>query len=113
MLSDVCPCCGRKSPRKKSTPLIEGTNIPVYRISALLQGELTIEQVMEDFPSLTRKQIVDAGKFAKKHPNIGDEYPPVSFKRLLMTSGFSKVEAELRKIKKMAKPRSHHTGGGR
>jgi uncharacterized protein (DUF433 family) len=72
-------------------PLIDGTNIPVFRIAALLRGGMTVIQVMEDFPSLTRREIEEAEEYADEHENIWKEYPAFSLKRLLQDSGFSKL----------------------
>jgi uncharacterized protein (DUF433 family) len=83
-----------------SEPVIPGTTIPLYRISALLDGGLTVAQVKEDFPSLTIAQIVSARDHASKHPNYGKQYPRESLKRLLRDSGFRKVEKELKRTAK-------------
>jgi Protein of unknown function (DUF433) len=79
-------------------PKIEGTVIPIYRISALLDGGMSINDIAEDFPSLTKTQIEQAGLYAKEHPApFGNPYPQQSLKRLIRDSGFKKVEKELRK----------------
>jgi uncharacterized protein (DUF433 family) len=64
-------------------PLIPGTRVPVYKISALIDGGLGIDDVMEDYPSLTRQQIESAFLYAKVNPNPGAPYPNISFKRAL------------------------------
>ena len=80
-------------------PIIEGTNIPVYRISALLDGGMTISQVLEDFPSLTADQVVLARDYAMSYPNFGKQYPRKSLKRLLRHSGIYELDQELKGIK--------------
>jgi hypothetical protein len=79
---------------------ISGTNIPLYRISALLDGGLTVAQVKEDFPSLSVEQIVQARDYARAFPNYGKPYPTQSLKRLLRNSGFGELKRALRKGKK-------------
>jgi len=82
-------------------PKIEGTVIPIYRISALLDGGMSINDIAEDFPSLTKAKIEQAGLYAKAHPApFGNPYPQQSLKRLIRDSGFKKVEKELRKTRK-------------
>jgi uncharacterized protein (DUF433 family) len=83
-----------------SEPKIPGTNIPLYRISALLDGGMRIAEVMEDFPSLTAEQIVWARDYARRNPNFGRSYPTESLKRLLRNSGFAELEQALRRRKK-------------
>jgi len=92
-------------------PLIEGTTIPIYRISALLDGGLTVEQVLEDFPSLTRSHVETAREYARHFPNHGRQYPPTSFKRALRDSGFGELARELEKLRgagKLRGVRSRH-----
>jgi uncharacterized protein (DUF433 family) len=83
-----------------SEPIISGTNIPLYRVSALLDGGMTVREVMEDFPSLTEAQIANARNYARRYPNFGKPYPQKSLKRLLRNSGFAQLEQALRKVKK-------------
>jgi uncharacterized protein (DUF433 family) len=85
-----------------SEPVIPGTTIPLYRISALLDGGLTIAEVKEDFPSLTVAQIVQVRDYARHHPNFGKQYPRKSLKRVLRESGF----VELKRVSRKGKKRS-------
>jgi uncharacterized protein (DUF433 family) len=72
-------------------PLIRGTSIPIFRVAALLKGGMTVNQVLEDFPSLTRGDVEGAEEYADTHVNVWREYPKVSLKRLLQNSGFSEL----------------------
>src|SRR6266849_5424718 len=80
-----------------SEPIIPGTTIPLYRVSALFDGGMTVREVMEDFPSLTEAQIVKARNYARRYPNSGKQYPQKSLKRLLRNSGFAELERALRR----------------
>ena len=80
-------------------PMVPGTNIPTYRVTALLDGGMTVKEVMEDFPSLSEAQINQAREFAKTFPNIGRQYPGKSLKRLLRRSGFHKINKELTELR--------------
>src|SRR3954468_14269913 len=51
-----------------SDPTIAGTTIPIYQVTALLDGGLTVDQVIEDFPSLSREQILYAKQYADNNP---------------------------------------------
>lgn len=62
-------------------PRIKGTSVEVYRISALLDGGATIDEVGEDYPLLTRNQIEHAQRYAAAIPKAGRPYPKSSFKR--------------------------------
>ena len=68
--------------------VIPRTTIPLYRVSALLGGGMRIDQVLEDFPSLTAEQVEYARAYAAIYPNLGKPYPKTSFKRLLRNAGF-------------------------
>src|SRR5450830_1546513 len=61
-------------------PLIKGTEVEVYRISALLDGGATADEVARDYPSLTPEQIGLAHAYAAAIPKKGRPYPKKSFK---------------------------------
>jgi uncharacterized protein (DUF433 family) len=87
-------------------PKIPGTRIPVYRVTALLDGGLSVGQVAQDFPSLTESQIRAARAYALVQPPAeGISYPKESLKRLLRDSGFAKVDRELKKLKIRRRPK--------
>jgi uncharacterized protein (DUF433 family) len=62
-------------------PCIKGTDVEVYRISALLDAGASVEQVVEDYPLLTPEQIKAAHEYAAAIPKKGRPYPKKSFKR--------------------------------
>lgn len=73
-------------------PLIPGTNIPIYRIAALLSGGMPVKEVAEDFPSLNEQQIMRAQEYALANPpSPAIRYPKQSMKRLLRRSGFTNL----------------------
>ena len=47
-------------------PVIKGTRIPVYLILELLGAGLSIEDILKEYPELTKEDILDAIKFASK-----------------------------------------------
>lgn len=73
-------------------PVIRGTDIEVHRIAALLEGGMSVEEIIEDFPSLTRSQVEAARQFAAAHPKPGRPYPKTTFKRLLRNSRLHELD---------------------
>ncbi|HHI00086.1 antitoxin [Thermococci archaeon] len=47
-------------------PVIKGTRIPVYLILELLGAGLSIEDILKEYPELTKEDVLDAIKFASK-----------------------------------------------
>jgi uncharacterized protein (DUF433 family) len=62
--------------------VIRGTDIPAHLIAALAR-EQTVEEILEDFPSLERVQIEGAIEFGKAYPKRGRPYAVRSLKRTL------------------------------
>lgn len=61
-------------------PMIKGTGISAYRIAALHDG-MTVEEILADYPSLAREQILAARAYAEGHPKAGRPYPKSTAKR--------------------------------
>ncbi len=79
-------------------PIIPGTNIPVYMVSALLDGGMSVSAVLKDFPSLTRSQVEDAKKYARANPHLGKPYPKKTLKHFLRKGTFRRLQRELTEI---------------
>ncbi|MER8887501.1 DUF433 domain-containing protein [Mesorhizobium sp. M0816] len=67
---------------ERSDPLIKGTSIPVHMVAALARAQ-SIDEIIEDFPSLGREQVEAAIEYAKAYPKRGRPYPARSLKRAL------------------------------
>jgi uncharacterized protein (DUF433 family) len=78
--------------RADREPVLKGAGIEVYRIAALLDGGLSIDQVLEDYPSLSRKDVEIAQSYAKAHPKAGRPYPRTSVKRALQRGGLEALD---------------------
>jgi uncharacterized protein (DUF433 family) len=74
-------------------PVIRGTTVPVYVVASLAKGE-TIEEILEDYPSLNRAQIENAIEYAKAYPKKGRPYPARSFKRMVADMGLEEIATE-------------------
>ena len=57
------------------TPLLKGTDIEVHRIAALLNGGVSVDSVLEDYPSLTADQVAFSHAYATAHPESGARIP--------------------------------------
>jgi len=73
--------------------LVEGTDVEVYRIDALLDGGASVEEVLEDYPSLSRQQVDTARAYADAHPKTGrPDYPSTSVKQALRGAGLEALD---------------------
>ena len=51
-------------------PIIKGTRIPVDLIYELIGADVSIEEILDDYPSITREiieKVIEIGKQAKKN----------------------------------------------
>jgi uncharacterized protein (DUF433 family) len=62
--------------------LIRDTEIPAHLVAALAR-EQTVEEILSDFPSLSKTQVEAAIGYAKAYPKRGRPYAPRSLKRTL------------------------------
>jgi hypothetical protein len=65
-----------------SEATIRNSEIPAHLVAALAIGQ-TMEEILEDFPSLNRAQVEAAVEYAKAYPKRGRPYPTRSLKRTL------------------------------
>lgn len=63
-------------------PVVAGSGVSVYVLSALAVGQ-TVEEVLDDYPGLTREQFNRALTYAAAYPKKGRAYPSRSFKRMI------------------------------
>jgi len=78
--------------RSNGEPLLSGTSVEVYRISALLAGGASVDQVLEDYPSLSRPQVEAARAYAETYPKPGRPYAHTSVKRALRSAGLEALD---------------------
>jgi len=65
---------------KNGEPFLKGTTIPAYQIAALLK-EMSVDDILEDYPSLKRADVEVAASFALVYPKLGRPYPSKTLKR--------------------------------
>jgi uncharacterized protein (DUF433 family) len=90
--SDLAALAGNIEFRADGEPLLKGTQVEVYRIAALLEGGASVDQVLEDYPSLSREHVETAGAYAEAYPKTGRPYPRVSVKRALQSAGLEALD---------------------
>lgn len=78
--------------RKDGEAVLKGTDIEVHRIAALLKGDLTAQEICEDYPSLTPEKIATARDYAEAHPKQGRPYPSTTVKRALRGAGLEALD---------------------
>ncbi|MBN9505365.1 MAG: DUF433 domain-containing protein [Altererythrobacter sp.] len=90
--SDLAALAEKVEFRADGEPLLKGAEVEVYRIAALLDGGASIEQVLEDYPSLSREHVATARAYADAYPKAGRPYPRTSVKRALQGAGLEALD---------------------
>jgi uncharacterized protein (DUF433 family) len=78
--------------RSDGEPLLKGTDIEAYRVAALLDGGITVDAVLADYPSLSRDAVETAKAYADTHPKAGRPYPRTTAKRALRGAGLEALD---------------------
>jgi len=81
--------------RPDGEPVLKGSDIEVHRIKALLDGGLSVDDVLVDYPSLTGDAIVAARTYAEAYPKPGRPYPSTTAKRALRGAGLEALDGVL------------------
>lgn len=66
---------------------LRNSDVEAHRIAALVDGGMSIDEVLEDYPNLGRDQIEAATKYARARPKQGRPYPPSTAKSILRRGG--------------------------
>lgn len=74
--------------------VLKDTDVEVHRIAALLSGGMSVDEVREDYPSLTADQIAFAATYAAAHPKAGRPYPKLTAKAALARTDFSALDID-------------------
>ncbi len=78
--------------RADGEALLRGSDVEVYRIAALLDGGMSEDEVLTDYPSLTRDAVLTAKAYAAAHPKPGRPYPRTTAKRALQGAGLEALD---------------------
>jgi uncharacterized protein (DUF433 family) len=75
--------------------VIKGTKIEAHRIAALLDGGMTVEAILHDYPSLKGRQVVAAKAYADANPKPGRPYPKTTAKAAMRRADLDELEGFL------------------
>lgn len=64
-------------------PVIAGTTAEAHRIAALLDGDMALGEVLQDFAFLTPDQVLAAQAYADRHPPTGHPFPGFTAKKAM------------------------------
>ncbi|WP_457091113.1 DUF433 domain-containing protein [Microvirga sp. P5_D2] len=81
--------------RGDGEPVLKNTSVEVHRIAALLSGGLSVDEVREDYPSLSAQDIETARAYAEAHPKTGRPYLRTTAKRALKGAGLESLDEAL------------------
>jgi len=81
--------------RADGEAVLRGSDVEVYRIAALLDAGMSVDEVLADYPSLTRDAVVAARAYAAVHPKAGRPYPRTTAKRALQGAGLEALDEVL------------------
>lgn len=81
--------------REDGEPRLKRTGIEVYRIAALLEGGLSVDDVLADYPSLSKSAVKTAKAYASAYPKSGRPYPGTTAKRALRGAGLEALDGLL------------------
>ena len=66
---------------------IRGAEVEAHRIAALVGGDMSIEEVLRDYPNLEPGQIEAAVRYAEANPRPGSPFPTRTAKSALRHGG--------------------------
>lgn len=72
--------------------VIKGTHIEAHRIAALLDGGMTVGDVLRDYPSLRESQVLAAKAFAEANPKAGRPYPAATAKSAMRAADLTALD---------------------
>jgi uncharacterized protein (DUF433 family) len=74
--------------------VVKGTDIEAHRIAALLDGGMTVKDVLRDYPSLKENQVLAAKAYAEANPKPGRPYPKLTAKAAMRAADLSALDDE-------------------
>lgn len=81
--------------RADGEPLFRGTSIEIHRIESLLAGGMSVNEILQDYPSLDTAAVSFASTYAEAYPKAGRPYPRTTVKRALRGAGFETLDGVL------------------
>jgi uncharacterized protein (DUF433 family) len=74
---DVVLACG----------LIRGTSVEAHRIAALVDGGMSVAEILKDYPNLTPTHVDASVNYARAYPKQGRTYPRRTAKSAIRAGG--------------------------
>lgn len=74
--------------------VLKGTDIEVHRIAALLEGGVSAQEVLNDYPSLDLDRINFSRAYAATHPKAGHPFPKLTAKAAMRQVDFSVLDLD-------------------
>lgn len=93
--TELSELAGKVAFRDDGEAVLKGTDIEVHRIAALLDGGMSMADVLADYPSLARDAVEAARAYAGVHPKPGRPYPKNTAKRALRAAGLEALDEVL------------------
>lgn len=81
--------------RPDGEALLKDSRIEVHRIAALLDGGMSVDQILADYPSLSRDSVEFTRMYASAYPKPGRPYPPMTAKQALRGAGLEALDEVL------------------
>lgn len=76
----------------RKEPVVRGTQIEAYRLASLIDGGMSVKDILRDYPSLREQQIVAAKAYAEANPKKGRPYPKQSAKAAMRAADLSALD---------------------
>jgi uncharacterized protein (DUF433 family) len=79
--------------RSSGEALVKGTSIEAHRIAALLDGGMSVAEILGDYPSLNEEKVLAAKAYAEANPKPGRPYPTRTVKAAMRKVNLSALDA--------------------
>lgn len=74
--------------------VLTGSGVEVHRIAALLAAGVSVDSVLEDYPTLTADQVAFSRAYATTHPNTRRPYPKITAKAAMRAADLSALDLD-------------------
>lgn len=79
---------------KDGNAVLKGSGVEVHRIAALITAGVSVDCVLEDYPSLTADHVDISQAYAAAHPNNGRPYPGITAKAAMRVAERSALDPD-------------------
>lgn len=75
-------------------PVLKGTDVEVHRIAALMAAGMSVDSVLQDYPTLTADQVAVSQAYAAAYPKSGRPYPSITAKAAMRAADLSALDLD-------------------